>query len=83
MRNVRIKWDFFRAAVKFWDPENHVFRFKTAKFCLTIEEFSTILVYDPSKKFVAFPVIPSIGNLCLMLSVFLFPLLVVWLKGIW
>ena len=53
MRNVRIKWDFFRAIVKFWDPENHVFRFKTAKFCLTIEEFSTILGYDPSKKFVA------------------------------
>ena len=39
--------------MKFWDPKDHVFRFKTAKLCPIIEEFSAILGYDPSKKFVA------------------------------
>ncbi|KAL0001380.1 hypothetical protein SO802_015161 [Lithocarpus litseifolius] len=53
LRNVKIKWDFLRAAVKFWDPEEHVFQFNTAKRCLTIEEFFAILGYDPSKKSVA------------------------------
>ena len=37
MRNVKIKWDFLRAVVKFWDLEDHVFRFNTAELCLTIE----------------------------------------------
>ena len=37
MRNVKIKWDFLRAAVKFWDLEDHVFWFNTAELCLTIE----------------------------------------------
>ena len=50
LRNVKIKWDFLRAAVKFWDPKDHVFRFNTAKLCPTIEEFFAILGYDPSKK---------------------------------
>ena len=39
--------------MKFWDPEDHMFRFKTVKLCPTIEEFYAILGYDPSKKFVA------------------------------
>ena len=30
-----------------------MFRFNIAELCPTIEEFSTILGYDPSKKFVA------------------------------
>ena len=50
MRNVKIKWDFLCVVVKFWDPEDHVFRFKTAKLCPTIEEFSIILGYVPGKK---------------------------------
>ena len=50
LRNVKIKWDFLHAAVKFWDTEDHVFRFKIAKLCPTIEEFSAMLGYDPSKK---------------------------------
>ena len=50
LRNVKIKWDFLHATVKFWDIENHVFRFKTAKLCSTIKEFSAILGYGPSKK---------------------------------
>ena len=25
LRNVKIKWDFLCAVVKFWDPEDHVF----------------------------------------------------------
>ena len=52
LRNVKIKWDFLHAAVKFWDTEDHVFWFQTAELCPTIEEFSAILGYDPSKKFV-------------------------------
>jgi len=39
--------------VKYWDPEDHVFLFKTAKLCPTIEEFSAILGYDPNKKSIA------------------------------
>ena len=50
MRNVKIKWDFLRATVKFWDIEDHVFRFNIAKLRLTIEEFSAILGYDLGKK---------------------------------
>ena len=53
LRNVKIKWDFLRAAMKFWETKNHVFRFKTTEIFPTIEEFSAILGYDPSKKFVA------------------------------
>ena len=53
LRNVKIKWDFLHVVVKFWDLEDHMFRFKTAELCLTIEEFFAILVYDPNKKSVA------------------------------
>ena len=52
LRNVKIQWDFLCAAVKFWNPEDHVFQFKTIELCPTIEEFSTILGYDRSKNFV-------------------------------
>ena len=47
---MKIKWDFLRATVKFWDPEDNVFQFNTAELCLKIEEFYAILGYDPSKK---------------------------------
>ena len=53
LRNVKIKWDLLRAVVKFWDLKDHVFRFKTAELCPTIEEFSVILGYDPGRKSVA------------------------------
>ena len=53
LRDVKIKWDFLCAAMKFWDTEDHVFWFKTAKLCPTIEEFLAILGYDPSKKSIA------------------------------
>ena len=36
--------------MNFWDPEDHVFQFNIAKLYPTIEEFSAILGYDPSKK---------------------------------
>ena len=39
--------------MKFWDPKDHVFQFKTTELCPIIEEFSVILGYEPSKKFVA------------------------------
>ena len=38
LRKVKIKLDFLRAAMKFWDSEDHVFQFKTAELCPTIEE---------------------------------------------
>ena len=53
LRNVRIKRDFLRAAVMFWDLEDHVFRLKNVELCPTIEEFSPILGYNPNKKSVA------------------------------
>ena len=53
LRNIKIKWDFLHAVVKFWNTEDHVFRFKTAELCPIIEEFSAILGYDLGKKFVA------------------------------
>ena len=53
MRNVKIRWDFLRAAMKFWDLEDHVFRFNIVELFLTIEEFSALLGYDPSKKSIA------------------------------
>ncbi|KAK9996765.1 hypothetical protein SO802_021451 [Lithocarpus litseifolius] len=53
LRNVKIKWDFLHVVVKFWDLEDHMFRFNTVELCPIIEEFSAILGYDPSKKFVA------------------------------
>ena len=37
LRNIKIKCNFLHAAVKFWDTEDHVFRFKTAELCPTIE----------------------------------------------
>ena len=53
LRNVKIKWEFLHATVKFWNPKDHMFRFKTAELCPTVEEFSAILGYDLSKKAVA------------------------------
>ena len=53
LRNAKFKWDFLHVAVKFWDPKDHVFWFKTVELCPTIEEFLAILGYDPSKKSVA------------------------------
>ena len=50
LRNVKIKWDFLCAIVKLWDLEDRVFQFNTAENYLAIEEFFTILGYDPSRK---------------------------------
>ena len=36
--------------MKFWDPEDHVFRFNTTELCSTIKEFSAILGHDPRRK---------------------------------
>ena len=58
LRNDKIKWNFLRATVKFWDTEDHVFQFKTIELCTTIKEFSAILGYDPGKKSVAVPCDP-------------------------
>ena len=78
LRNVKIKWNFLCVAVKFWDLEDRVFQFNTAaEFYLTIEEFSAILGYDPSKKSVAVSCDPRHKDLYLVLSVFLYPLLIV------
>ena len=58
LRNDKIKWNFLRATLKFWDTEDHVFQFKTIELCTTIKEFSAILGYDLGKKFVAVPCDP-------------------------
>ena len=50
LRNVKIKWDFLCAIVKLWDLEDRVFQFNTVENYLAIEEFFTILGYDPSRK---------------------------------
>ena len=50
LRNVKIKYDFLRAAMKFWDAKDLVFQFYTAELCPTIKEFSTILGYELGKK---------------------------------
>ena len=39
--------------MKFQDTKDHVFQFKTAELCPTIEEFLAILGYEFGKKFVA------------------------------
>ena len=67
LRNVKIKWDLFRIAMKFWDPKDHVFRFNTAELCPTIEKFFAILGYDPGKKSIAVSCDPGIRNPFLML----------------
>ena len=53
LRNVKIKWNFLCAAVKFWDIEDHVFWFNIVELYPTIEEFSAILGYEFGKRFVA------------------------------
>ena len=77
LRNVKIKWDFLRAAMKFWDPEDYVFWFNIAKLCLIIEEFSAILGYNPSKKYVAVSCDPRHKESLSDALVFLLPLLIV------
>ena len=77
LRTVKIKWDFLRVTVKFWDPEDHVFWFNTAELCLSIEEFSAIWAMIQAKNLQWLLVIPGIRNLYLMLTVFLLPLLIV------
>ena len=45
--------------MKFWDTKVHVFQFKTAELCPTIEGFSTILGYKHGKKSVAISCYPK------------------------
>ena len=40
---VRREWDLLHAVLRFWDPEDHVFRFGLDEICSTIEDFSAIL----------------------------------------
>ena len=50
--DVKIKWNFLRAVVKFKHIEDHVLQFRTTELCPVIEGFSAILGYDLGKKFV-------------------------------
>ncbi|XP_074296255.1 uncharacterized protein LOC141626221 [Silene latifolia] len=43
LKQVKISWEFLRAATLFWDPEVHVFRFGDREICPMTEEFSVIL----------------------------------------
>ena len=51
-------WDLLHASLKFWVPEDHVFRFKIDEICPTIEDFSAILGVDSSLP----AVIPTLQN---------------------
>ena len=82
LRNVKVKWDFLHV-VKFWDPKDHVFWFKTAELCLTIEEFSAILGYDPCKKSVAVSYDPRYRESLSDALGLPTSIIVVWLKDIW
>ncbi|KDP24837.1 hypothetical protein JCGZ_25291 [Jatropha curcas] len=50
LRGVVIDWDFFRACIKLWDPETHVFRFGAMmeEMCPLFEEFCAIIGCDPN-----------------------------------
>ena len=39
LRNVKIKWDFLRVAMKFWDPEDHVFDLILLNFVRQLKNF--------------------------------------------
>jgi hypothetical protein len=43
IRDVAIRPELLRAAVQFWDPEVHVFRFGIHELCPTVEEFHAYL----------------------------------------
>ncbi|KAI8568250.1 hypothetical protein RHMOL_Rhmol02G0184000 [Rhododendron molle] len=43
LRNIRLRPELLRAAVSFWDPEVHVFRFGDQELCPTVEEFRAYL----------------------------------------
>lgn len=43
LKQVRISWDFLRAAVTFWDSTHHVFRFGDKELCPFVDEWSCIL----------------------------------------
>lgn len=55
LRQVRIMWDFLRAAAEFWDSELHLFRFGEKELCPLPEEFGAMLGF----KFTSTPVIPT------------------------
>ena len=58
LKGVRMDWDLFHASLKFWDPEDHVFRFNMDEICPTIEDFSAILGIDSNLP----TVIPTLQN---------------------
>ena len=43
VRDVIIRPELLHAAVRFWDPEVHVFRFGLQEVCPTVEEFHTYI----------------------------------------
>jgi len=47
-RNRPIEWNLLMAAVQFWYPEDHVFRFGLDEVCPTYEEFSAMMGINPS-----------------------------------
>ncbi|GMY19911.1 hypothetical protein FCV25MIE_15150 [Fagus crenata] len=51
-------WDLLHASLKFWDREDHVFRFNLDEICPTIEDFLAILGADSSLP----TVIPTLQN---------------------
>ncbi|KAI8530324.1 hypothetical protein RHMOL_Rhmol11G0048300 [Rhododendron molle] len=60
LRNIRLRPELLRAAVSFWDPEVHVFRFGDQELCLTVEEFRAYLGGFGSGEVIIPPVSESI-----------------------
>lgn len=56
LRNIRIRPDLLHAAVRFWDSEVHVFRFRLQELCPTVEEFHAYLGSHESDE----PIVPMI-----------------------
>ena len=49
LHRLQVDFSFLKAAMSFWDPQNHVFNFNGRELCPLPEEFSAILgIYLPS-----------------------------------
>ena len=69
---VHREWDLLHAVLRFWDPENHVFRFGLDEICSTIEDFSAILDINKNLPLSCQYSVTLIVNPCVVCLVFLF-----------
>ncbi|KAI8551255.1 hypothetical protein RHMOL_Rhmol06G0171100 [Rhododendron molle] len=55
LRNIHLRPELLRAAMSFWDPEVHVFRFGEQELCPTVEKFRAHLGGFGSGEFIVPP----------------------------